>query len=237
MNEDGSFKGFQVDGKRYAGKALVDGFDRLARQGYFATDAPENKQRGKDAMWYLWSGEHSPLYGKEKMATFERYFIADESTHTEKRNPYYGFRDQTESARQILAEFGLDPETGRIVNGHVPVRVRKGESPVKADGRLIVIDGGFSRAYQSHTGIAGYTLVYNSHGKMLVAHEPFLSVQRAIEDELDSDLKIEILETSTVRERVKDTDLGREIRQRIDALEALLAAYRSGRINEGAKSD
>jgi fructose-1,6-bisphosphatase-3 len=233
MNQDGSFKGFEVGGNTYAGKALVDGFDRLARQGYFATDASEDKQRGLDAMLYLWSGEHSPLYGKEKMATFERYFIADQSTHAEKRNPYYGFRDQAETAGRILAEFGLDPETGCIVNGHVPVRVRKGESPVKADGRLIVIDGGFSRAYQSHTGIAGYTLVYNSHGKMLVAHEPFVSVQKAIEEELDSDLKIEILTTSPVRERVRDADLGRKIQQRIDELEALLAAYRAGRIKEG----
>jgi fructose-1,6-bisphosphatase-3 len=186
-----------------------------------------------DAMWYLWSGAQSPLYGKEKMATFERYFIADKTTHGEKRNPYYTFRDRGEAAGRILEEFGLDPATGRIVNGHVPVRVTKGESPVKAGGKLIVIDGGFSKAYQPHTGMAGYTLVYNSHGKMLVAHEPFVSIQHAIEEELDGDLKIEILETSRVRERVQDTDLGREIQRQLDELEALLAGYRSGLLHEG----
>jgi fructose-1,6-bisphosphatase-3 len=233
MNEDGSFKGFQVDGETYTGKAFVDRVDRLARQGYFATDAPEKKRYGMDAMWYLWSGAQSPLYGKEKMATFERYFIADKTTHGEKRNPYYTFRDRGEAAGRILEEFGLDPATGRIVNGHVPVRVTKGESPVKAGGKLIVIDGGFSKAYQPHTGMAGYTLVYNSHGKMLVAHEPFVSIQHAIEEELDGDLKIEILETSRVRERVQDTDLGREIQRQLDELEALLAGYRSGLLHEG----
>lgn len=232
MHEDGSFQGFMVDNKAYAGKEFMDRVDRLARQGYFATDDPARKQYGLDAMWYLWSGPQSPLFGKAKMATFERYFIADKSTHVEGRNAYYALRDQPETARQILTEFGLDPETGHIVNGHVPVKVRKGESPVKAGGKLLVIDGGFAKAYQKETGIAGYTLVYNSYGLLLAAHHPFESTQKAIEEELDIDSDTAILETERARLRVKDTDRGQEIQQQIDDLQLLLAAYRAGLIKE-----
>ncbi|HYQ91410.1 MAG TPA: fructose-bisphosphatase class III, partial [Candidatus Competibacteraceae bacterium] len=206
---------------------------RLARQGYFATDDPVQKQYGMDALWYLWSGEQSPLFGKAKMATFERYFIADKSTHVEPRNAYYALRDEEDTARRILQEFGLDPETGHIINGHVPVKVKRGESPVKAEGKLIVIDGGFAKAYQQKTGIAGYTLVANSHGLLLAAHEPFESTQQAIEQELDAAPQVGILEQYPVRKRVKDTDLGREIQQRLDELNALLRAYRTGLIKEG----
>ncbi len=162
MNEDGSFKAVQVDEGMVSGRALMERFDRLARQGYFATDNPDRKQEGMDTMWRLWSDAQSPLFGNEKMATFERYFIDDKATHFEKRNAYYNFRDREDSARQILTEFGVNPETGHIINGHVPVRVKRGESPVKANGKLLVIDGGFAKAYQGETGIAGYTLVYNS---------------------------------------------------------------------------
>lgn len=232
MNEDGSFKAFRVGGESFAGKAFLDRADRLARQGYFATDNTEQKLYGMDAMWYLWSGEQSPLFGKEKMATFERYFLADKSTHVEARNAYYTLRDQQATARKILLEFGLDPETGHIINGHVPVKVRKGESPVKADGKLIVIDGGFSKAYQKQTGIAGYTLVDDSHALLLVAHDPFESTQRAIEEELDAAPRAEILERYPVRRRVKDTDSGLKIQRRIDDLRALLKAYRMGLIKE-----
>lgn len=232
MNEDGSFRAFKVGHEAFAGRAFMDRVERLSRQGYFATGDPVQKQYGMDAMWYLWSGEQSPLFGKEKMATFERYFIADKATHVEKRDPYYALRDREETARKILLEFGLDPETGHIINGHVPVKASQGESPVKAGGKLIVIDGGFSRAYQKKTGLAGYTLVYDSHGILLVAHDPFESAQKAIENELDTAPQTEILESSPVRKRVKDTDLGREIRQRIDELRALLDAYRAGLIKE-----
>lgn len=183
-------------------------------------------------MWYLWSGAQSPLFGKQKMATFERYFIADPETHKEPRNPYYDLRDREDTARKILADFGLDPDSGHIINGHVPVKVRKGENPVKAGGKLIVIDGGFSKAYQGQTGIAGYTLVFNSYGLLLAAHQPFESAQKAIEEEVDIDSSTAILERDTQRIRVRDTDLGREIQQRIKDLNALLNAYRTGLIKE-----
>jgi fructose-1,6-bisphosphatase-3 len=232
MNESGSFKAFKVGGQEYAAKAFMDRVDRLARQGYFATDDLVKKQYGLDAIWYLWSGEQSPLFGKEKMATFERYFIADKTTHEEKRNAYYDLRYQEKIARKILEEFGLDPETGHIINGHVPVRVKKGESPIKAGGKLLVIDGGFAKAYQQETGIAGYTLIFNSYGLLLASHHPFESTQKAIEEALDIDSKTEILETNDTRIRVRDTDQGQEIQQQIGDLQLLLKAYRAGLIKE-----
>lgn len=231
MKPDGSFASVRVDGETYRAKEFMDRLDRLARQGYFATD-PDQKQYGMDAMWYLWSGSHSPLFGKEKMATFERYFVADPATHAEGKNAYYALRDKPETAAKILRAFGLDPKIARIVNGHVPVEVKKGESPVKADGRLIVIDGGFSKAYQAKTGIAGYTLIHNSYGFLLASHAPFESTQRAIEEELDMRSKTEILEANTTRIRVRDTDEGRQIQEKIHQLEALLEAYREGLIKE-----
>ena len=185
-----------------------------------------------DVMWYLWSGEQSPLFGKERMTTFERYFIADKATHSEPRNAYYDLRNNGETVAKILRAFGLDPETGHIINGHVPVKVKQGESPIKGDGRLIVIDGGFSKAYHKKTGIAGYTLVDHSHGMYLVAHYPFESTQTAIEEELDTAPETVLLEKETIRKRVRDTDLGREIQQRIDELNELVTTYRMGLIKE-----
>jgi len=232
MNEDGSFKAVQVEDELVSGRALMERFDRLARQGYFATDNPARKQEGLDTMWRLWSDAQSPLFGSEKMATFERYFIGDKATHVEKRNAYYAFRDREASARQILAEFGVNPDTGHIINGHVPVKVKRGESPVKANGKLLVIDGGFAKAYQEETGIAGYTLVYNSYGLLLAAHHPFESVLKAIEEEGNITSDTQILEHNDIRIRVKDTDLGRNIQRQIDDLQSLLTAYRSGVIQE-----
>jgi fructose-1,6-bisphosphatase-3 len=232
MNGDGTFKPFHVDGETYSAKHFMDRVDRLARQGYFSIDDPAQKEYGMDAMWYLWSGAQSPLFGKQKMATFERTFIADEATHEERRDPYYDLREREDVARRILGEFGVDPDAGHIINGHVPVRVKQGESPVKAGGRLIVIDGGFSKAYQGRTGIAGYTLVYNSWGLLLATHHALESTQRAIEDELDTDPETEIVESNDVRIRVEDTDRGRDIQRRIEELRALLNAYRTGLIQE-----
>jgi fructose-1,6-bisphosphatase-3 len=232
MNEDGTFKPFEVDGQTFSAKAFMDRVDRLARQGYFATDNPEQKQYGMDAMWYLWRGSQSPLFGKDKMATFERYFIADKATHAEERDPYYQHREREAVARRILKEFGVDPDRGHIINGHVPVKVKKGESPVKAGGKLIVIDGGFSKAYQGQTGIAGYTLVYNSWGLLLATHRPFESTQQAVEEELEIESKTEILESNDVRIRIRDTDLGRDIQRRVKELRALLNAYRTGLVKE-----
>lgn len=232
MNDDGEFRAFNVDGKSFAGKEFLDRVDRLARQGYFATDNPAQKQYGMDAMWFLWCAPMSPLFGKEKMATLERYFLADKATHAEKRNAYYSLRDTEQNARKILQEFGLNPDSGHIINGHVPVKVVKGESPIKANGRLIVIDGGFSRAYQKQTGIAGYTLISNSRGLLLAAHQPFESTQKAVSEELDIDTETEIIHSHPVRMRVSDTDRGREIQNQIDELQALLHAYREGVIKE-----
>jgi len=231
MNSDGSFFIFIEDGRQYNAREYMDRFDRLVRQGYLASEA-DKKQAGLDAIWYLWGGAQSPLFGKAKMATFERYFIADPATHHEAMNPYYDHRDQEGTASRILQAFGLDPQKAHIINGHVPVKVKKGESPVKAGGRLLVIDGGFARAYQAQTGIAGYTLVYNSYGLLLASHEPFESAQKAIEEQQDMLSRTIILETNAVRIQVKDTDQGQRIQQRIADIKALLEAYRSGLLKE-----
>lgn len=231
VNDDGSFRNLKIDGTEYGGKKLLDRCDMLARHGRFSKDASQ-KQYGLDAMWYMWSGAHSPLFGKDKMATFETYFIDDKSTHKEEKNPYYRLREDESLCRHILEEFGLDPETAHIINGHVPVKVRKGESPLKAGGRLIVIDGGFSKAYQSVTGIAGYTLIYNSHGLLLASHDPFVSTEKAIDDELDIHSATEILETNRKRVKVLNTDTGKKIRGKITDLELLVEAFRKGIIKE-----
>lgn len=232
MNDDGTFKAFDVDGKAFTGKAFVDRLDLTARQGYFAVGKPALKEYGMDAMWFLWCAPQSPLFGKDKMATFERYFLADKATHKEKRNAYYTLRDTEACAIRILEEFGLDGKSGRIVNGHVPVKVTKGERPIKANGRLIVIDGGFSRAYQKDTGIAGYTLISNSRGLLLAAHQPFESTQKAICEEIDIDTRTEIIHAYPHRMQVKDTDRGREIQDKIEDLDALLRAFREGSVKE-----
>jgi fructose-1,6-bisphosphatase-3 len=231
MHEDGSFMAFKVGGQEYKAKAFMDRVERLARQGYFASN-PEQKRYGMDAMWYLWSGSMSPLFGKRKMATFERYFLTDAALQEENMNPYYDLRDEEKTAVKILREFGLDPATSHIINGHVPVKVKKGESPIKANGKLLVIDGGFSKAYQEKTGIAGYTLIFNSYGLLLASHEPFESTQKAIEEEVDIHSKTEILQRNTRRIRVQDTDQGHEIKQRIAGLKELVQAYRDGLIKE-----
>ncbi len=232
MNDDGSFKGLKIAGEEYAGKKLMDRVEMLARQGYFTKDNKDEKLYGLDAMWYMWSGKHSPLYGKDKMATLETYFIDDKKSHHEEKNPYFKLRESEAVCRKILEEFNLAPDTSHIINGHVPVKVIKGESPVKAGGKLIVIDGGFSKAYQEVTGIAGYTLIYNSHGLLLASHDPFVSTEKAIEGELDIHSTTEILETVDRRIMVKDTDIGRRIKDKICDLTLLLKAYREGVIKE-----
>lgn len=166
------------------------------------------------------------------MATFERYFISDKKTHKEEMSPYYSMRDSEESCKSILREFGLDPEKSHIINGHVPVKVAKGESPIKANGRLLIIDGGFAKAYQTVTGISGYTLIYNSYGLMLASHEPFESTQKAIEEEKDILSSTTVLEHSATRKRVGDTDVGVELKSQIKDLKLLLHAYRKGVIKE-----
>lgn len=233
MNPDGSLRHFNFDGKDHGPREFMDRLERLARQGYFTSDDPQKKQYGEDTLWYLWSGAQSPLFGKEKMATFERYLIKETETHTEKMNPYYDYRTDRIVIEEILTEFGLDPKTGHVVNGHVPVKVSRGENPLKAGGKLIVIDGGFSKAYQSKTGIAGYTLIYNSYGLLLASHEPFESIQKAIREEQDIRSETRIVEKKLNRNRVLDTDDGKKIQKKIRDLKSLLEAYRTGLIKEG----
>ncbi len=232
MDEDGNFNALTIDRERYSGKALYDILDQYARKGYYSKHNPAEMQRGQDMIWYIWEGPNSPVFGKDKMATFERYFIEEKETHTETKNSYYKLLDNEEIINKILSEFRLDSKHSHIVNGHVPVELKKGESPIKCGGKLLIIDGGFSKAYQGKTGIAGYTLVANSHGMRLVAHEPFESVESAILHETDIFSDSVILETSNSRISVADTDGGAEIKETIHQLEVLLQAYRDGTIIE-----
>ena len=231
MDEEGNFKKVNVYGEEFSGKALYDVLEHYARKGYYSDNLRE-KLKGQDIIWYIWSGPNSPVFGKDKMATFERYFIEDKSVQKETKNSYYRLLDKEEVIEKILKEFGLDVEHSHIVNGHVPVERRKGESPIKCGGKLLIIDGGFSKAYQDKTGIAGYTLVVNSYGMRLVAHEPFESTESAIIHESDIFSDSVILETTTHRQKIADTDIGAELREMIHQLEELLQAYRDGTIIE-----
>ena len=235
-NEDGSFASAIIEGKPYAGKALFDCADAMVRKGFFARWGSEERQRGLDFYWYMWCGANSPLFGKDQMTTFERYFIADKATHEEHKNPYFKLAEHEDFAVKILNEFGLsdDPDS-HIINGHVPVKIKKGESPIKANGRIFVIDGGMSKAYQSTTGIAGYTLIYNSERMALSCHDPFVTVSEAIRSEVDIHSTQQIVYTPARRKRVADTDVGKTLIERIADLEQLLAAYRSGTIKQHAR--
>lgn len=228
LNADGTFKSLKIMGKEYYGKALFDKIDQLVRIAYFEDDKASIKQYGQDFIWYLWCGPVSPPFDKEKMATFERYFIADKELHKEKKGNYYSLKDSKEICEIILKEFGVEGEPSHIINGHIPVKTIKGESPIKAGGKLLVIDGGYSKPYQSETGIAGYTLIYNSHGLKLVQHEPFESKQKAIEKGVDIKSETKVLEFVENRKLVRDTDIGKELQRQIDDLKQLLSAYRSG---------
>lgn len=231
MDEEGNFLKVNIFGKEYGGKALYDILDHYARKGYYSQDK-EEVEKGRDVIWYIWTGPNSPVFGKDKMATFERYFVEDKSTHTEIKNSYYRLMDNEEVLNRILREFGLDENSSHIINGHVPVELKKGETPIKCGGKLLIIDGGFSKAYQGKTGIAGYTLVANSHGMTLVAHEPFESAESAIRKESDIFSDSIIVETASSRIRVADTDIGTELKESICYLEKLLAAYRDGTLIE-----
>lgn len=228
MDEDGNFLKVNVYGKEYQGKALYDILDNYARKGYYATRDSGDKARGEDILWYIWTGPNSPVFGKDKMTTFERYFVEDKETHVEKKNAYYRLYDEERIVDKILEEFGLDASKSHIVNGHVPVERKKGESPIKCNGKLLVIDGGFSKAYQHKTGIAGYTLVVNSYGMRLVSHEPFESTDAAVRNESDIFSDSIIVETNYRRQCIADTDIGLEIKESIYQLEELLEAYREG---------
>lgn len=234
LNEDGSFQEVKLFGKKYSGKALYDILEHYARKGYYSLD-PKEKRNGQDILWYIWNHKGSPVYGKQKMATFERYFIDDKKPHEEAKNAYYRLYEKEEVLDRILIEFGLDPDGAHIINGHVPVIVKKGESPIKCGGKLLVIDGGFSKAYQSKTGIAGYTLIYNSYGLILAAHEPFESLEKTVLNETCTHSHIVMDEKNASRHKmVGDTDTGKLLKEKIEELEELLEAYRSGALVEKA---
>ena len=211
---------------------LYDVLESYVRKAFFAVN-PEEREKGKDILWFIWSSPGSPLFGKDKMATFERYFLAEKETHQEKKNPYYSLLEDDATAERILAEFGIgEGECRHIVNGHVPVHHTEGESPIKCQGKILVIDGGFSKAYQKETGIAGYTLIYNSWGMILAAHEPFTSAQDAITKESDILSDSILVKRTSSRKTVADTDNGRKLKERIAELQELLAAYRNGLLIE-----
>ena len=229
--EDGKFKRVSLFGEEYYGKELYDKIEAYARKGYFSLD-PEEKKKGLDTLFFMWEHPDSPVFGKKKMATFERYFVEEKSTHEEIKNPYYKLIDHEEVVNLILEEFGLDVNTGHIVNGHVPVEAKKGESPIRCDGKLLIIDGGFSKAYQPKTGIAGYTLMFNSYGMFLAAHEPFESVEKAVLEGSDIHSQTQIIERRVDRITVADTDIGKKMRETVEDLKLLLQAYRDGNIVE-----
>ena len=231
IDRDGSLKETEIYGRKYKGRELFDTLDAYVRKGFFALDEKE-REDGRDIMWYIWLHPDSPLFGKNKMATFERYLIDEKETHIEEKNPYYSYIENEKVIDNIMREFGLDPAEGHIVNGHVPVRSKDGESPVKCGGKVMVIDGGFSRAYQKQTGIAGYTLIYHSYGLLLVAHEAFESTEAAIVKENDIHSERTVVHRVHERILVGDTDNGRILKEQVKDLERLLAAYRNGEIIE-----
>ena len=232
LNEDGTLKDVTIRGEKFHGKALLKRAGNLIRSAYFGCEDPEERAFALDYLWYLWCGQDSPAFDKSKMATFERYFIADKETHKEIKGAYYTMRDNPDVVDMILDEFGVVGEHRHIINGHVPVKTIKGENPIKAGGKLMVIDGGFSKAYQPETGIAGYTLVYHSRGFELVQHEPFSSIDEAVRLGQDIKSRRSLVELTNHRMHVKDTDIGAELQSQIEDLKELLDAYRSGDLKE-----
>ncbi len=233
MEADGTLSKFKIAGKNYTGKALYDKFEGIAREAFYRKDWDEKKQYNVDIMYYLWCGPKSPLFGKDRMATFERYFIEEKGPQKELKNPFFTiYRDKIKSCKLILRNFKMDTGKSKIICGHVPVKVNKGESPIKANGMLLVIDGGFSKAYQPQTGTAGYTLIYNSYGMQLASHESFDSTKTAIDEERDILSTKKVLNKLTDRIRIKDTDIGVDIKHQIKELKMLLVAFNMGFIKE-----
>lgn len=224
LDEDGNLKKVNIFSKEYSGKSLMDRCDQLCREGYY----DEKALKARDFIWYLWCGKDSPLFGKDKMRTFERYFLSEKSEHKEVYDYYYRSLTTEKTAIEILKNFGIEDENALIINGHVPVKVIKGESPIKSNGKILLIDGGFSKAYQGTTGIAGYTLIFNSHGTRLVAHKPFKNIKDSIEKCLDIETENRIISSRDRRLRVRDTDIGKELQSQIKDLKKLLECYKKG---------
>lgn len=232
LNADGTLNEVEVAGKKYKGRQLMTRIGTTMRAAFNYDNTPEEREYARDFYWYLWCGPDSPLFDKSKMATFERYFVTDKSTHVEEKGYYYKLRNNEAVCNMILDEFGVTGAHRHIINGHVPVRLNKGETPIRANGKLMVIDGGFAKAYHETTGMAGYTLVFHSRGFQLVKHEPFTSAEEAIKNGTDIVSTTEIVELSSRRMRVRDTDKGRELQSQINELTELLYAYRHGLIKE-----
>ena len=232
LNADGTLKEVEIGGKKYKGMALMKKTGHLVREAFNDDTPKERKDFARDYIWYLWCGKDSPLFDKDKMTTFERYFIKDKSTYTETKGYYYQYNNDEKTVDMILDNFGVEGKHRHIINGHTPVKVLKGETPIKANGKLLVIDGGFSRAYQPETGIAGYTLTFHSRGLDLVQHQPFKSAEEAIQNGDDIKSSTQIVELSSERMYVKDTDKGKVLRAKVEDLKKLLFAYRNGFIKE-----
>ena len=231
MNPDGSFREMMIQGKPYAGKKLFDEIDQMVRNAYYTREETPRRQAGQDFIWYLWCGPVAPTFDKDRMATFERYFVADKEPQKETNGAYKELKNRADICEKILREFGVtDMRHAHIINGHIPVKTIKGESPIRADGKLLMIDGGYSKAYQPETGIAGYTLIYNSQSLKLVQHAPFSTREMAVKYGLDILSETKVLEFEESRRYVRDTDQGAELKEQIDDLYQLLDAYRNGSI-------
>lgn len=232
MDEKGEFEEVEIMGKSLKGKELLDNIENVAHKAYFGEKESEDTKEAIDLMWYFWCGPKSPLFGKDKAATFERYFVEEKEVHKENKNNYYKFINDEKICDLILENFESNKEEGHIINGHVPIKAKDGESPIRAGGKLIIIDGGFAKSYQSTTGTAGYTLTYNSNGLVLAVNEPFESKIKAIRE--GSDIKSEIILKENVdnRKRVSDTDIGKKIKEEISDLKMLLTAYKEGILKE-----
>ena len=231
MNPDGSFREMMIQGKPYAGKKLFDKIDQMVRNAYYTREETPRRQAGQDFIWYLWCGPVAPTFDKDRMATFERHFVADKEPQKETNGAYKELKNRADICEKILREFGVtDMRHAHIINGHIPVKTIKGESPIRADGKLLMIDGGYSKAYQPETGIAGYTLIYNSQSLKLVQHAPFSTREMAVKYGLDILSETKVLEFEESRRYVRDTDQGAELKEQIDDLYQLLDAYRNGSI-------
>ncbi len=232
MNSDGSLMTFTLSGKARQGKSFLDYAEQTARKAYYDKWGSQERQLGMDFLWWLWAGRNSPIFGRDRMTTFERRFIADESTWVEPKNAYYTHYHDASVCEMLLAEFGLTGAQCHIVNGHVPVKAKKGESPIKGGGKLLVIDGGFSKAYQSTSGIAGYTLIFTSRNMRIVSHQPFAGKRAAIDKNHDMTGEVTIIEKMAGRMKVAQTDAGKRLQEQVDSLLMLLQAYRCGAVAE-----
>ena len=235
LNADGSLRQVEIDGKKLEGRELMQQVEQKMRLAFQHDTPRELRLKARDFFWYLWCGPDSPLFDKDRMTTFERYFLTDPATHHEEKGAYYQLREDPEVCMRILDHFGVEGETRHIINGHVPIHAGQGENPIKADGMLMVIDGGFSKSYHHTTGIAGYTLVYHSRGFQLIQHEPFTSTAEAVANGTDIKSSTQIVEMMGRRIRVRDTDRGRQIQEQIKELRSLLYAYRHSIIKENIK--